>query len=213
MKRKYEHSKAPIRDKGHAYPPRTESFIQAAPLVKHAVGGSLADIADRIGVRARTLRSWMSDPYNLLRGEGMRGRAATYSPAFERRARFIAERLKENRRLSEVALELAKLTDDDIELRLSWLAQPQVKSEESAAEYAARQRRSASEPSHAPGWGRSSSGWGEPIPAGSGGSREVWEKFPILDGIELRVRPPVSSRLRSRLHHFLAEARLKLREP
>ena len=174
-----------------------EVVIQTAPLVKQAPGGSLVDIAKRLDVNLRTLRSWMSEPYNLLRSEGMRGRWSTYSPEFERRARYIAERLKEIPSLRVVAEEVARLSDAEIEAILASSADSKSAVNESAAEYAARVRSQAT-----------LSNSSRP-----GASGSDWEIYSIVDGVELRVRRSVLPKLRSRLRQLLAEARQTLREP
>lgn len=139
----------------------------------------------------------MSEPYNLLRSEGMRGRWSTYSPEFERRARYIAERLKEIPSLRVVAEEVARLSDAEIEAILASSADLKGAVNESAAEYAARVRSQAT-----------LSNTSRP-----GASGSDWEIYSIVDGVELRVRRSVLPKLRSRLRQLLAEARQTLREP
>ncbi|MFM8998329.1 MAG: hypothetical protein ACKOJD_09580 [Candidatus Limnocylindrus sp.] len=170
--------------------------IQTAPLVKQAPGGSLADIAKRLDVNLRTLRSWMSEPHNMLR-TGARGRWSTYSPEFERRARYIASRLKEIPSLPVVAEEVARLSDAEIEAILASFADSKGTVTESAAEYAARAR----------------SQGGPPNSSRPRASVLDWEIYSIVDGVELRVRPSLLPKLRSRLRQLLAEARQTLREP
>lgn len=170
--------------------------VQAAPLVRQARGGSLADIADRIGVRPRTLRSWMSEPYNLLQSEGLRGRWSTYSPEFERRARYIADRLQKIPSLRVVAEEVARLSDTEIESLLSSATETNTSINESAAQYAARAR-----------------GSFNLLKADrDAGLNDPWDTYPVVEGIELRVRRPVSSRLRSRLRELISQSRQALRE-
>jgi len=197
MNVKQPRSKSTRRDASHTRHLSDGEHIQAAPLVKQARGGSLADIADRIGVRHRTLRSWMSEPYNLLRSEGMRGRWSTYSPEFERRARYIAARLKEIPSLRVVAEEVARLSDAEIEAALASSVGPTRSVTESPAEYAARARSQSSLLKI----------------SRPGASGPDWEIFSIVDGVELRVRQSVLPKLRSRLRQLLAEARQTLREP
>ena len=139
----------------------------------------------------------MSEPYNLLRSEGMRGRWSTYSPEFERRARYIAARLKEIPSLRVVAEEVARLSDAEIEAALTSSVGPTRSVTESPAEYAARAMSQAS--LHKISRPRASD--------------PDWENFSIVDGVELRVRKSVSPKLRSRLRQLLAEARQTLREP
>jgi hypothetical protein len=197
MNVKQPRSKSTRRDTSHTRRLGDGEHIQAAPLVKQARGGSLADIADRIGVRHRTLRSWMSEPYNLLRSEGMRGRWSTYSPEFERRARYIAERLKEIPSLRVVAREVARLSDAEIEAALASSLDPRRSVTESPAEYAARAMSQASLRQI----------------SRPGVSGPDWETFSIVDGVELRVRASLLPKLRSRIRQLLAEARQTLREP
>lgn len=173
-----------------------EIVIQTAPLVKQAPGGSLADISKRLNVSLRTLRSWMSEPHNMLR-TGVRGRWSTYSPEFERRARYVASRLKEIPSLPVVAEEVARLSDAEIEAILASSADSKGAVNESAAEYAARARSQAT-----------LSNTSRP-----GAQVLDWEIYSIVDGVELRVRQTVLPKLRSRLRKLLAEARQTLREP
>ena len=139
----------------------------------------------------------MSEPYNLLQSEGMRGRWATYSPEFERRARYIADRLQKIPSLRVVAEEVARLSDTEIESLLSSATETNTSTNESAAQYAARAR-----------------GSSNLLKAGrDAGLNDAWDTYPVVEGIELRVRRPVSSSLRSRLRELISQARQALREP
>lgn len=200
---------------------RDGELIQSAPPQE---GGSLEEIALRIGKEPRTLRSWMGAPYWLLPGAERSGRGVQYSAEFERRARLIARLLDvHGLGLSEVSGQLARRTDDEISAFLQVKRLPNDEPQESAAEYAARVRKANEEKRgsgrldwNAGGWGdpgQVAKGWGDPGQVAKSTTQAEWETHYVQEGIEISIRKPIEERLRKKLGRILAEARRILREP
>ena len=172
-------------------------------------GGSLEEIALRIGKEPRTLRSWMGAPYWLLPGAERSGRGVKYSAEFERRARLIARLLDvPGLGLSEVSRRLARRTDDEISAFFQVKRLPN-----SAAEYAARARKANEEKRGSAPLDWNPGGWGDPGQVARSTTQAEWETHYVQEGIEISIRKPIEERLRKKLGRILTEARRILREP
>jgi len=190
---------------------RDGELIQSVPPLE---GGSLDEIARRIGREARTLRSWMGAPYGLLPSAERRGRGVEYSAEFERRARLIARLLDvEELSLSEVSERLARRGDMEVLALLAVKPQPNRTSSESAADYAARVRKSGEKRHEDQTWGMRGSGWSDSRQVAGPPSRTEWETVFVQDGLELNIRRPIEKSLRKKIGRILSEARRILREP
>lgn len=190
---------------------RDGGLIQSTPSQE---GGSLEEIARRIGKEPRTLRSWMGAPYWLLPGAERSGRGVQYSAEFERRARLIAQLLDvHGLGLSEVSGRLARRTDDEISAFLQVKRLPNDELQESAAEYAARVRKTNEEKRGSGRLDWNAGGWGDLGQVAKSTTQAEWETHYVQEGIEISIRKPIEERLRKKLGRILAEARRILREP
>lgn len=190
---------------------RDGELIQSVPPQE---GGSLEEIARRVGKEPRTLRSWMGAPYWLLPSAERSGRGVQYPAAFERRARLIARLLDhEGLGMAEVSRRLARSAREEITPFAKVARRPIDPSQDSAADYAARVRKANEESreSRGPDW--NARGGSDAWQVAELSSRAEWETFFIQDGIEINVRTPIEKRVRKKLERILAEARRMLREP
>ena len=177
-------------------------------------GGSLEEIALRIGKEPRTLRSWMGAPYWLLPGAERSGRGVQYSAEFERRARLIAQLLDvHGLSRSEVSKRLARRTDDEISAFLQVKRLPNDEPQESASEYAARARKANEEKRGSAPLDWNPGGWGDPGQVARSTTQAEWETHYVQEGIEINIQKPIEERVRKKVGRILAEARRILREP